>query len=73
MLILIPAYGRSYASIEAMEKDWTEGKDFKILKGPYCSVRDFSQMQDMGHDIALFLAISPNPVFKIIHKESSNG
>jgi hypothetical protein len=35
------AYGRQYATIEAAQKDWNAGKDFKIYSGPYCSKRDF--------------------------------
>lgn len=73
MLILRPAYGRSYDSVEAIEKDWLEGKDFKIQNGPYCSVRDFSLMQRMGHDIVLCFALGSNTVYKLIHKVSVNG
>ena len=39
-LALVPAYGRKYTSALAAEADWLAGKDFKILDGPYCSVRD---------------------------------
>ena len=36
------AYGRKYVTIDAANKDWQSGKDFKILSGPYCSIRDFT-------------------------------
>lgn len=36
------AYGRTYKTLEAAAKDWAEGKDFKTLRGPYCSKRDFT-------------------------------
>ena len=39
-LILTPAYGRTYATVEEATKAWQEGKDFKIINGPYCSIRD---------------------------------
>ena len=39
-LDLIPAYGRVYATAEAMLADWNAGKDFQISFGPYCSIRD---------------------------------
>lgn len=39
-LNLIPAYGRVYNTKEEAVKDWMDGKDFKIINGPYCSVRD---------------------------------
>ena len=35
ILYLTGAYGR-----EATEADWDNGKDFKIVSGPYCSIRD---------------------------------
>lgn len=40
MISLIPAYHRQYGSAEEAEKDWIDGKDFKIYGGPYTSVRD---------------------------------
>ena len=44
MIYLAPAYGRAYTTRDAMIKDWIEGKDFKILSGPwpgsYTSMRD---------------------------------
>ena len=39
-LTLIGAYGRVYPNVSTMIKDWFNGKDFKILNGPYCSIRD---------------------------------
>lgn len=44
-LIIGPAYGRSYASVEALSKDWHAGKDFKVVNGPYCSIRDISEFE----------------------------
>lgn len=43
--ILINAYGRRYLSIDAALKDWNAGKDFLILGGPYCSIRDIELLQ----------------------------
>lgn len=48
------AYGRDYASIEAMRTDWEAGKDFKIRSvdtkdiGRYCSKRDFVGIEVWG-------------------------
>lgn len=39
-LTLIPAYGRLYPNKHKAIEDWMAGKDFKIVNGPYCSVRD---------------------------------
>lgn len=43
--ILLPAYGRPYKSRAETEKDWNDGKDFRIFKGPYCSVRNLESMK----------------------------
>ncbi len=38
---LIPAYGRKYATMADMLKDWDAGKDFMVQgSGFYCSKRD---------------------------------
>ncbi len=47
-LSLVPAYGRQYQTVSALLKDWQEGKDFRIVRGPYCSVRDVPKMLDLG-------------------------
>lgn len=47
-LTLVPAYGRDYQTAEAVQKDWKEGKDFRIAdissrwNGSYTSIRDFA-------------------------------
>lgn len=48
VLHLKPAYGRSYETVELLMKDWNEGKDFMIIRGPYCSIRNVEQMKEMG-------------------------
>lgn len=53
MIVLLPAYGRQYDTLDAAEADWLAGKDFRILKGPYCSLRDAPLLKDMGHEIVL--------------------
>lgn len=40
ILKLQPAYGRTYGTLEQMRADWDLGKDFKIIDGPYMSIRD---------------------------------
>ena len=52
-MILIPAYGRSYSTKASMLADWNSGKDFKILNGPYCSVKDIEGLRDMASTITL--------------------
>jgi len=43
-IILIPAYGRKYNTKQEMLNDWNSGKDFHIVQGAYCSVRDITNM-----------------------------
>lgn len=43
--ILIPAYGRKYATQLAATADWKEGLDFRIEGGPYCSIRDIDALK----------------------------
>ena len=42
VVYLEAAYGRSYATAEAAISAWKKGKDFKIINGPYCSIRDIA-------------------------------
>ena len=39
-----PAYGRKYESQADAMKDWENGKDFKLIEGPYFSKRDFASI-----------------------------
>ena len=51
--VLVPAYGRKYATSEAMLKDWTGGKDFRVEGGPYTSIRDLSYLVDTSSSVWL--------------------
>lgn len=45
-IMLTPAYGRRYATVAEMAKDWEDGKDFSIgLCGPYASIRDIEALK----------------------------
>lgn len=44
-IILVPAYGRSYVDMRTALSDWQAGKDFRIVSGPYASIRDIEDMQ----------------------------
>ena len=44
-LMLTPAYGREYKTKAEALAAWEEGKDFKIVNGPYCSIRDFEGLK----------------------------
>ena len=45
-MILIPAYGRRYNSSDEALADWENGRSFKLIGGPYCSIRDTERMVD---------------------------
>ena len=70
MLILVGAYGRTYDTIEAAKVDWESGKDFKILAGPYCSIRDIKKMKEMNHDIVIRILHGRFPVDYIVHRSN---
>ena len=44
-LILRAAYGRQYATLSELATGWKSGLDFKIVSGPYCSIRDKGIME----------------------------
>lgn len=44
VLMVLAAYGRSYKTAKEAIDDWYYGKDFLILEGPYCSIRDVKLM-----------------------------
>lgn len=45
MITLTGAYGRKYYSETAFRQDWEDGFDFKIVGGPYCSIRDIDSLE----------------------------
>lgn len=46
-ILLIPAYGRQYHTVEAMRADWEAGKDFNMYgHGGYTSIRDLESLRD---------------------------
>lgn len=51
MIKLTAAYGRKYFSKESALKDWEEGKDFKIVGGPYTSIRDQAMLKDQFNEV----------------------
>jgi hypothetical protein len=45
-LMIMPAYGRQYKTSEEAKADWNAGKDFKIVCGPYLSIRNIEHLKD---------------------------
>ncbi len=43
-LVIVPAYGRNYKTKHEAIDDWKNGKDFKIINGPYMSIRDIKNV-----------------------------
>lgn len=52
--VVTGAYGRTYDSIDHAMEDWVAQKDFKVVSGPYCSIRDFDILDDIR-----FLQVQP--------------
>lgn len=44
--MIMPAYGRQYKTSQEAKADWETGKDFKIVNGPYLSIRDINSLKD---------------------------
>ena len=51
MITLKGAYGRKYKTQESALLDWIGGKDFQIVNGPYCSIRDMDLMKSLFDQI----------------------
>lgn len=47
-LYAAPAYGRTYANAADVLHDWNDGKDFKIIHGPYVSKGETGLMLKSG-------------------------
>lgn len=54
MIRLVAAYDRKYNTLDEAKADWIAGKDFKIIKGPYCSIRDTEAFKAIGYNVVLF-------------------
>lgn len=55
MMFLVAAYGRHYQTENEVLDDWTAGKDFQIVNGPYCSIRDLdAMMQDFSKIFVIY-------------------
>lgn len=52
-LILVGAYNRTYFNEADLLKDWLGGKDFKVLSGPYCSIRDIEELKTKFNRIVI--------------------
>lgn len=47
-IVIKPAYGKCYKSGDEVLAAWKSGKDFKIVGGSYCSIRDRVRLRMMG-------------------------
>lgn len=52
-LILAGAHGRTYSNETELLKDWQGGKDFKIMSGPYCSIRNIEELKTKFNRIVI--------------------
>lgn len=62
---LVPAYGRTYSSPEAVLEHWHAGKDFKIDGGPYCSIRDRQGIAESMRDPTVLIRYAPNTFVEV--------
>lgn len=52
-MVATGAYGR-----KAVLKDWVDGKDFQVLRGPYFSIRDVALLKRDGYTHVKFINLS---------------
>jgi hypothetical protein len=54
-VLLIPAYGKTYATKEELIAGWESGKEFKFWAGPgcYCSIRDLKELSYLASTITI--------------------
>ena len=55
-ITLIGAYGRRYDTKEQAINAWNQGKDFKVLNGPYCSKRDINVMLRTNDEVCILIS-----------------
>ena len=67
-LILKGAYGRHYATKEQALTDWKAGKDFKIVGGPYCSIRDVATLKARHNNLILSATDGGAKITLTVHK-----
>ena len=54
-IVLIPAYGKTYATAADMRAAWGRGEDFRDWRGRtgYCSIRDLRELSYLTSSITL--------------------
>jgi len=52
---LMGAYGRAYINKAKALNDWQNGKDFKVVDGAYCSIRDMDYLMRFNNKIQILL------------------
>ena len=55
VMTLLGAYGRTYIDPDKALNDWQNGKDFQVLGGPYCSIRDLDYLMRTNNKIQILL------------------
>ena len=65
-IYLYPAYGRTYTKVKDLREDWIAGKDFKILNGPYTSIRDLHSLESDYNIIYIFTSRREEHSLKIV-------
>ena len=53
--MLMPPYGRQYNTSEEAKADWNAGKHFKVVCGPYLSIRNIDHLKSTYSSVWLDL------------------
>lgn len=58
---------KQYSSIEEAKEAFMNGRDFKIMQGPYFSIRDFNEMkkQALGSRIDKVMGSALRPIISV--------
>jgi len=65
-LSIQPAYGRNYVASDDAINSWKAGADFKIVGGPYLSIRDAEKLKEDGYD-RIYLHFNKEFSYRIIY------
>ena len=79
-ILLIPAYGKTYATESELRAAWDAGKDFQDWRytGGYCSVRDLAQLSYLTSTITIVdprsrISITIEPLDQWAHVPRKRG
>ena len=65
-IVLVPAYGKTCNTHEEVQEAWDTGRDFRILNGPYCSIRGKTRLQKDFHAAYVRYGLNRDKTLKVL-------